>query len=105
VSAAVGETITYTYRLTNTGDVTLSSLTAADDKLGSVSLGAASLAPGASTSAILTYTVSEGDLPGPLVNTVTVTGTPPAGAPVSATDSASVNVIPRYTIFLPLTMR
>ena len=104
-SAAVGETITYTYRVTNTGDVTLSNLTATDDKLGSVTLGAASLAPGASTSAILTYTVSEGDLPGPLVNTVTVTGTPPAGAPVSATDSASVNVIPHYTIFLPLTMR
>ncbi len=104
-SASVGETITYTYRITNTGDVTLGSLSATDDKLGSITLGTTSLAPGASVSAALTYTVGEGDLPGPLTNTVTVTGTPPTGSPVTAQDSANVTLIPRYAIFLPLVQR
>jgi len=89
-TANVGEVVTYTYLVTNTGDVTLSSVVAVDDKLGSVTLGSTTLAPGASTGGVLTYTVTEGDLPGPLVNTVTVTGTPPVGNDVTAEGSASV---------------
>jgi len=106
ITAAPGDTITYTYRVTNTGDVSLGSITATDDQLGPVTLGAASLAPGASTSGVLTYTVVEGDLPGPLVNTVTVTGTPPAGNPVTGTDTVSVTLLPAgYRIYLPLVIR
>ena len=89
-TANVGKVVTYTYLVTNTGDVTLSSVVAVDDKLGSVTLVSTTLAPGASTGGVLTYTVTEGDLPGPLTNTVTVTGTPPVGNDVTAEDDASV---------------
>jgi hypothetical protein len=57
-----------------------------------VTLTSASLAPDASTSGELSYTVQESDLPGPLANSVTATGTPPAGEDVSASASASVEV-------------
>jgi uncharacterized repeat protein (TIGR01451 family) len=89
-SAAVGDEITYTYRVTNTGNVTLDPVVASDDPFGSISLDTSSLAPGAKATGVLSYTVVESDLPGPLTNTVTITGTPPAGDDVSATDSASV---------------
>ena len=88
----VGEQLTYTYRVTNTGDVTLNSVVAYDDKLGAVTLGATSLAPGEGTSGVLNYTVVEGDLPGPLVNTVTVTGTPPVGDDVYGTTDELVTI-------------
>jgi uncharacterized repeat protein (TIGR01451 family) len=91
-SAAVGDEITYSYQVVNTGDVTLSGVSASDDNLGAVTLTSTSLAPGASTSGELSYTVQESDLPGPLANSVTATGTPPAGDDVSATASASVEV-------------
>jgi len=91
-SVEVGEVITYTYWVTNTGDVTLNSVAAHDDELGPVTLGATSLAPNAGTSGALTYVVVEGDLPGPLANTVTVTGTPSVGDDVTATADESVTL-------------
>jgi hypothetical protein len=66
-SAEVGETITYTYRVTNTGDVTLDSVAAYDDKLGEIKLDATSLSPGVGTSGALTHTIVEVNLPGPVV--------------------------------------
>jgi uncharacterized repeat protein (TIGR01451 family) len=89
-TALVGETITYTYRVTNTGNVTLDSVTLSDDLLGPISLGSSSLAAGAGTSGTDTYVVQQSDLPGPVVNTATVTGTPPVGSDVTDTDSESV---------------
>ena len=82
-SARMGDTITYTYVVTNTGNVTLIEVSAADDVLGAIPLGATTLGPGVSTSGTLSHTVQESDLPGPLVNLATATGTPPAGAAVS----------------------
>jgi uncharacterized repeat protein (TIGR01451 family) len=98
-SAEVGETITYTYWVTNTGNVTLDPVSAHDDRLGAVALGSTSLAPGAGTSGRLTYTVVEGDRPGPLTNTVTVSGTPPSGPDVTTTADASVGLI--WKLHLP----
>ena len=49
-----------------------------------------SLAPGESTTGTTAYTVQESDLPGPLLNVATATGTPQGGDPVSNTDFASV---------------
>ncbi len=86
--ATVGDTITYTYTATNTGNVTLTEVSAADEALGAIPLGATTLGPGVSTSGTLSYMVLESDLPGPLVNSATATGTPPAGAAVSARSSA-----------------
>ena len=103
-SASVGDLITYTYRLTNSGDITLTNVTAADDKLGAVTLLTTTLAPGDSTDGVLAYTVVTGDLPGPLVNTVTVTGTPLVGNDVTASDTATVTLNPSWYIYLPLVL-
>jgi hypothetical protein len=91
-SAEVGDEITYSYRVTNTGNVTLSDVSASDDSLGAVTLTRTSLAPGAEATGSTSYTVQESDLPGPLTNSVTATGSPPAGDDVSASASASVEV-------------
>jgi len=88
-SAQVGETITYSYWITNTSNITIDNLTATDDKLGPVSLGTTTLAAGAGTSGMLTYTIEDTD-PNPLINTVTVTGTTPTAVEVGGSASASV---------------
>ena len=93
-SASVGETITYTYTITNeTDNVTISNIILKDDKLGTISLNGSdniTLAPGDNVTAIATYTVLEKDLPGPLVNTATASGTDPDGNTI--TDDASFEV-------------
>jgi uncharacterized repeat protein (TIGR01451 family) len=100
-SAQVGQTITYTYRVTNTGDVNLTNLSAFDDRLGAIVLGKTTLAPNEGTSGALTYTVVAGDLPGPLTNTVVVTGTPPLGPAVSA-NTTLILTLNMSRIYLPL---
>jgi uncharacterized repeat protein (TIGR01451 family) len=91
-SVKVGDTITYTYRVTNTGNTTLDPVVAVDNRLNAVTLNSSSLAAGVSASGTLSYTAVEGDLPGPLVNTVTVTGTSPISEKVHATDTATVKL-------------
>ncbi len=88
-TATIGDTITYTYRVTNTGGISLTGVNASDSRLGIVSLDKGSLDPDQVATGTLTYTVVEDDLPGPLTNTVTVTGTYQTGA-VTATTQASV---------------
>ena len=100
--ALVGEVITYTYRITNTGNVTLTTITASDDKLGAVAGLAGALAPGGTRTAMLTYTALPGDV-GTLVNTVTVTGTDGLGGSVVAADTFSVVVGNVSTkVYLPI---
>ena len=70
----IGDTITYTYTVTNTGETTLHSITVTDDKLGSISLNATTLEPEEYAIGTATYTVTENDLPGPITNTATATG-------------------------------
>ena len=91
-SVYIGNEVTYQYRITNTGAVTLTSLIASDDTLGALSLPISTLAPGQTTSTSANYTPWFGDLPGPLVNTVQVNGTPPLGSLVQVTASASVAI-------------
>jgi hypothetical protein len=92
-TAHVGETITYTYTVTNTGDVTLTDVKANDNRRGAIGLGTTALAPGDITTGTATYVVQGGDWPGPLVNTVTVTGTSLAHDVVTATNGVSVKLI------------
>ncbi len=92
-TANVGDVVVYTFRITNTGTVLLNNVSAVDDKLGTVALDATSLAPGAAASGLMTYTVQAGDLPGPLVNTVTATALSAGGNPVQAQTGASVNLV------------
>ncbi|OOG68820.1 gliding motility-associated C-terminal domain-containing protein, partial [Algoriphagus sp. A40] len=57
-----GEVITYSYMVTNTGNITLTGLLVEDDKLGAITLASTTLAPGASTSGTATYTVMQSDI-------------------------------------------
>jgi hypothetical protein len=84
-SAAVSETITYTYTIYNSDNVTIENISLQDDNLGEISLADTTLTPAESITATATYTVAISDLPGPIVNTATVTGTEPDGTLVSAT--------------------
>jgi uncharacterized repeat protein (TIGR01451 family) len=90
-AAEIGDVITYTYRVTNTGDVTLT-LQAVDAALGAVTFADHTLAPGATAVAFLLHTVQESDLPGPLTNSAMITGRSPAGQLLKATASATVTV-------------
>jgi uncharacterized repeat protein (TIGR01451 family) len=94
-SSAPHQTINYTYTITNNGNVTIDNLSLKDDKLGAISLTTDTLAAGESTTGTASYTVTISDLPGPIVNTATVTGTGPDGQEISATSnqvSVSLNV-------------
>ena len=92
---AAGDAVTYSFVVTNTGNVTLSSVGVADPLpgLSAVSCPVATLAPASSTTCTATYTVTQADLDGGLIsNTATASGTPSVGAPVTDTDSALVSV-------------
>ena len=93
-SAPGGETITYVYTVTNTGNVTLHRIALDDDRLGAVTCPETALAPGGSMTCTATYVTTQQDVDrGHIVNTATVTGHPRTGHPVSASDGASVHAI------------
>ena len=91
-TAAVGESVTYQFSVSNTGNVTINSLTLTDDKLGDITLNTALLAPGANATGSATHTVIETDLPGPLTNVATAKGTDTQGKSVTAQAKASVEL-------------
>jgi uncharacterized repeat protein (TIGR01451 family) len=92
-SGAPGDTVTYTYVVTNTGDTTLFNVTVVDDKLGDITNGTpiASLAPGQSVT--LKKTTKLPNAAGALTNVGTAAGTDVLGKNVSARDSATVTVV------------
>jgi hypothetical protein len=100
--AAVGNVVTYSFLITNTGNVTLSSPTVSEVSFtGSGAMSAVtceigiSIAPGDSTTCTADYTVTQKDLDrGAIDNTATVTGTAPFGVddPTSSPSSATVTV-------------
>lgn len=89
--AEIGEIITYTYLITNTGDVTLT-VQALDSNLGKVTFVPGAVAPHATTTGQLTYQVVEEDLPGPIGSMVTLTGQSPLGKAIEATRTITVGV-------------
>ena len=104
-ATAVGQVIPYTFTVTNTGNVTITGVAVSDLKLGAVTCPATTLAPGSSTVCTGSYTATAGDFDSgqPIVNTATVTGTPPPGAPglpPSSANTVSVAVVqsPALTI-------
>ena len=97
-SANVGDEVTYTYIVTNTGDVTLSNVEVEDDKLGSIDIGSTTLAPGAVTTGTATYIIQEADAGTTIVNIATATGNY-LNSTVSDDDTARVNV--REDIIIP----
>ncbi|VVB72855.1 Uncharacterised protein [uncultured archaeon] len=100
-TAAVGATVTYSYTVKNSGSVTINALSLVDDKLGTITLDTNTIAPGASATGTATHTVVEGELPGPLTNNVTATGTDSQNNALTATAKASVALT--YTASLSLT--
>ncbi|MGB8816963.1 MAG: hypothetical protein WCC66_03485, partial [Rhizobiaceae bacterium] len=91
---AVGQVLTYTINIDNTGDVTLSTINVSDPLIPSLSCTIASLAPGvADSSCTGTYTVTQADFDaGAIVNTASASGLTPQGAPVSDTGGLSTPI-------------
>lgn len=86
----VGQVITYTITVTNTGNTTLTNVTVVDP-LTEMEETIAELAPGQSVSFETIYTVTVEDLEnGTIVNTVTATGTGTDGKDIGSTDSVTV---------------
>ncbi len=91
-AASVGDTINYSYEIINTGGVTVTGITAVDDLLGPLDFGVTELAPEVSATTNLSYTVVVTDLPGPVVNTATVSGTVGVSTTVTFSDTANVSL-------------
>ena len=92
-SNTAGGTIAYAFVVTNTGNVTLTSVGVTDAKVGTVTCPVATLVPGASTTCTATYTLTQADVnSGHVANTATVSGTPPTGGPVTGTDSTDTPI-------------
>jgi uncharacterized repeat protein (TIGR01451 family) len=90
---AVGATVPYAFVVTNTGNVTMGGITLADPNAEGVSCPATTLAPGASTTCTAVHVVQQADIDaGKVVNTATVTGTPPDGTPIPPLPSNEVTV-------------
>ncbi len=90
-NAEIGDVVTYTYQVTNTGNVTLK-VQAVDSALGAVTFGQRVLGPNDSANGLLTRVVQESDLPGPLLNSATITGRSPTGQILKANPTTSVVV-------------
>ncbi|MBT2534184.1 hypothetical protein J7E83_19050 [Arthrobacter sp. ISL-48] len=100
---AAGQSVTYSFLMTNTGNVTLKDITVNEGNFtgtGDLSdvtcdAGAASLAPGATVTCTATYTVTQADVDaGSISNTATATGTPPGTTtpPVSPPSETTVAI-------------
>jgi uncharacterized repeat protein (TIGR01451 family) len=84
-----GDEITYSFTVTNTGNVTLTNVTVSDPLVTVSGSPIASLAPGQSNSVAYTATktLTQADINnGSFTNTATVAGTPPTGPEVNDTD-------------------
>lgn len=96
-SMDVGETILFSFSVTNTGNVTLAGVLIGDPFLQDLGIGvtceAEALAPGATALCVAdeSYVVTQTDIDaGEVVNVATATGTPPAGEPVESAPSTTV---------------
>lgn len=90
--SAAGEVIGYDFQITNSGNVSVASLTLVDDLIGPVTCPATSLAAGAGITCQATYTVQPQDVGnGSVTNTAQASATPVRGlpSPVTASDQAT----------------
>jgi uncharacterized repeat protein (TIGR01451 family) len=109
-AAELGQVVTYSFEITNDGNVTITNPTPVEDSFtGTGELSAVScpsnvvLRPGDSTTCTATYEVAQLDVDrGRFTNTARATGTAPAGvmAPVSDESSATVTTSPHAALAL-----
>lgn len=94
VALNVGQVVTYTYTLLNSGNVSLSSpFIVSDNKVANVSCPSGSIAPNASVICSGTYTITSADVAaGAVTNTATATARKPNGDPFTS-QQASATVI------------
>lgn len=87
-----GDVVNYGFDVTNTGNVTLSSITVTDPLVGAVTCAAGDLAPGATIACSAgPYAISQADVDaGEVVNTAEASGTPPMGEAVTGSDGVTV---------------
>ncbi|UCC89318.1 MAG: hypothetical protein JSV81_08415, partial [Anaerolineales bacterium] len=108
-TAQVGQVVTYTYQVTNTGNITLTDISANDDKLGPVLFTSSTLRPTQAASAWLTYTIQVKDLPGPLINTAIVSSTVGAESrfliTTWVTETVSLQGGSNFDVYLPLILK
>jgi uncharacterized repeat protein (TIGR01451 family) len=90
VSGTPGDTITYTYVVSNTGDAALTDISVDDDRLGHIG-DIAQLQPGHDATLHATRTLSATDVW--VINTATAEGTDAGGRSVSASDGTSVTIV------------
>ena len=90
---AAGDTIDYSFLVTNTGNVTLDQIAVDDPMVGTVSCADTTLAPDGSTTCAATYTLTQDDVDaGQVINLATVAGTPPIGDAVTAEDTTTTTI-------------
>ena len=92
---AENDPINYSFLVTNVGNVTLTNVGVTDGAVGTVTCPATTLAPGASTTCTAdnAYLATQTQVDaGSVVNTADASGTPPIGAPVTDTDTLTINV-------------
>ncbi|MGO3886595.1 MAG: DUF7507 domain-containing protein, partial [Mycetocola sp.] len=96
---AAGDVVTYSFLVTNTGNVTITDVVPVEESfsgtgtLGAFSPESASLDAGESATFTAEYTVTQADIDsGELTNTATVTGTPPEGAELPPPTPSDVTV-------------
>ncbi|MEO9322649.1 Ig-like domain-containing protein [Nocardioides sp. C4-1] len=106
---AVGQTLTYTFAVANTGNVALSNVQVNDSRAG---LGPITCTPiaaggtlpvGATTTCTATYTVTQADVNAGvgITNTATATGTPPAGSGLPPATSTPSTATSTYAVVPP----
>lgn len=92
-SVVADETIEYDIVVTNTGNVTISNISVADPTAGTPSCPQTQLAPLASMTCTVTYTVTAADaLAGSVNNTATASGTGPSGTPVNGSGTTTTDL-------------
>ncbi|MGB9929536.1 MAG: beta strand repeat-containing protein, partial [Methanosarcina sp.] len=100
--SAAGDTITYTYNITNAGNVIISGpITITDDKIGIINVTSENLAPGQSTTKYANYRISQADVDsGSVTNSAYATGILGNNITTSNTDNVTITTskTPGYII-------
>jgi len=90
--AAVGDTLNYTYVVTNIGNVDITDIAVTDDRIAAVACPVTTLAPTDTTTCEAVYTVTQDDLDaGEVTNIASVTGTPAGGDLTDPEDRVTVS--------------